>query len=65
MTSHVETKRKKAIKLDRVEDSEDLDGHNFSSDGDDDTTILAKPLSHRPPPLSRKKGLPNFGLKTS
>jgi hypothetical protein len=62
---HIETKRKKSIELNRVEDSEDLDGHNFSSDGDDDTVILAKPLASRPPPPSRKKGIPNFALETS
>jgi hypothetical protein len=65
MTSHIETKRKKAIELDRVEDSEDLDGYNFSSDGDDDIAIPVKPLASRPPPQPRKKGLPNFGLKES
>jgi hypothetical protein len=43
-------KRKNAVELDRVEDSEDIDGHKFSSDEDDDTVIPAKPLASCPPP---------------
>jgi hypothetical protein len=38
-TSHASRKRKNAIKLDRVENLEDLDGHNFSSDEDNDAVI--------------------------
>jgi hypothetical protein len=64
-TSHTSTKRKNAIELDRVKDLEDLDGHNFSSDEDDDTVIPAKPLASRPPPRSGKKVLPNFCVETS
>jgi hypothetical protein len=49
-TLHASTKRKNVIKIDRVEDLEDFDGHDFSSDEDDDPTIPAKPLASRPPP---------------
>jgi hypothetical protein len=59
------TKRKNVIKIDKVEDLEDLDGHDFSSDEDDDTVIPAKPLTNRPSPRSGKKILPNFGVDAS
>jgi hypothetical protein len=49
-TLHASTKRKNAIELYRVEDSEDIDGHNFFSDEDDDKVIPAKPLASCPPP---------------
>jgi hypothetical protein len=65
MTSHTSIKCKTALDLDRVEDSEDLDGFNFSSGEDDDITIPAKPPASRPPPLSGKKDLPNFGVDAS
>jgi hypothetical protein len=65
MTLHASTKRKNAVELDRVEDSEDFDGHNFSSDEDDGTFIPMKPLASRPPPRSGKKILPNFGVDAS
>jgi hypothetical protein len=58
-------KRKNVIKIDRVEDSEDFDGHDFTSDEDDDPTIPAKPLASRPPPRSGKKFIPNFGVDAS
>jgi hypothetical protein len=57
--------RKNVIEIDRVQDSEDFDGHDFSSNEDDDPVIPAKPLASRPPPQSGKKFLPNFGVDVS
>jgi hypothetical protein len=51
--------------VDRVEDSEDFDDHNLSSDDDDGLAIHAKPLDSRPPPRAEKKVLPNFGVDAS
>jgi hypothetical protein len=66
MMSHIETKKcKKAIDSDRVEDSEDLDSYNFSSDGGLKTAIHAEPIDSRPPPQLRKKCLANYGLEES
>jgi hypothetical protein len=49
-TSRASTKRKKVVEIDRVEDLEDFDGCEFSSDEDDDSAIPAKPLDSHPPP---------------
>jgi hypothetical protein len=49
-TSRASTKRKNVVDVDRVEDSEDFDNHDLSSDEDDDQAIPAKPLDSRPPP---------------
>jgi hypothetical protein len=62
ITSRALTKHKNVVEIDRVED---FDGHDFSSDEDDDTIIPTKPLASRPPPRSRKKVLPNFGVNAS
>jgi hypothetical protein len=64
-TSRASMKRKNVVEVDRVEDSEDFDGRDFSSDEDDDPVIPAKPLDSRPPPRSGKKVLPNFGVDAS
>jgi hypothetical protein len=53
------------VDADIVEDSKDLGNTHFSSGDDDDSVILAKPLDSRPPPRSRKKILPKFGLNAS
>jgi hypothetical protein len=58
-------KRKNVVKVDRVEDSEDFDGHGLSSDEDDDPAIPVKPLDICPPPRSGKKVLSNFGIDAS
>jgi hypothetical protein len=49
-TSRASTKRKHVVDVDRVEDSEDFNGHGLSSDEDDDQAIPTKPLDSRPPP---------------
>jgi hypothetical protein len=64
-TSRALMKRKNVVEVDRVEDSEDFDGRDFSSDEDDDSAIPTKPLNSRPPPRSGKKVLPNFGVDAS
>jgi hypothetical protein len=64
-TSCALTKRTHVADADRVEDSEDLDVHSPSSDGDDGAAILAKPLDSCPPPRAGKRTLPNFGLDAS
>jgi hypothetical protein len=64
-TSRASTKRKNVVEVDRVEDSEDFDGHDLSSDEDDEPAIHVKPLDSRPPPRSGKKVLPNFGIDAS
>jgi hypothetical protein len=61
-TSRASKKCKNVIKIDRVEDLEDFDGRDFSSDKDDDTAIPEKPLDSRPPPRSGKEVLPNFSI---
>jgi hypothetical protein len=48
--SHTSMKCKQVMVVDRVEDSEDFDDHDLSSDEDDDRAIPAKPLDSRPPP---------------
>jgi hypothetical protein len=58
-------KQKHVMDVDRVEDSEDFDDHNLSSDDDDGLAIHAKPLDNRPPPRMEKKVLPNFGVDAS
>jgi hypothetical protein len=58
-------KRKNVVDVDRVEDSEDFDDHDLSSDEDDDQAIPAKPLDSCPPPRSGKRVLPNFGVDAS
>jgi hypothetical protein len=50
---------------DKVKDSEDLDDHAPSSEGDDGAAIPAKPLDSRPPLRAAKRVLPNFGLDAS
>jgi hypothetical protein len=65
MTSRASTKHKNVFEIDRVEDLEDFDGHDFSSDEYNDTVIPVKPLASRPPPRSGKKVLPNFGVNAS
>jgi hypothetical protein len=64
-TSCTSTKRKNVVEIDRVNDLEDFDGRDFSSDEDDDPAIPAKPLDSRPPPRSGKKVLPNFSVDVS
>jgi hypothetical protein len=64
-TSRALTKHKNVIEVDRVKDSEDFDGRDFSSDEDDDPAIPVKPLDSRPPPRSKKKVLPNFDADAS
>jgi hypothetical protein len=64
-TSRASAKRKNVAKVDRVEDSEDFDGRDFSSDEDDGPAIPAKPLNSRPPPQAGKKVLPIFGVDAS
>jgi hypothetical protein len=62
--SHVEKKkRKKAIKTDRVEDSEDLDSYGFSSDDGLKTAIHAEPIDSRPPCQLRKNHLATTASK--
>jgi hypothetical protein len=63
--SRASTKRKNVTKTNRVKDSEDFDGRDFSSDEDDELAIPAKPLDSRPPPRSGKKVFPNFGVDAS
>jgi hypothetical protein len=50
---------------DVVEDSEDLDDTHFTSGDDDDSAILAAPLSSCPPLRLGKKTLPKFGIDAS
>jgi hypothetical protein len=64
-TSCAATKRRQVVDVDRVEDSEDFDDHDLSSDGDDDRAIPVKPLDSRPPPRTGKKVLLNFGVDVS
>jgi hypothetical protein len=64
-TLRASTKHKNIVKVYRVEDSEDFDNHDLSSDEDDDPAIPVKPLDSRPPPRSGKKILPNFGVDAS
>jgi hypothetical protein len=49
-TSRASTKRKNVVKVDRVEDSEDFDGHDLSFDEDNDPAIPARPLDSHPLP---------------
>jgi hypothetical protein len=42
-------KHKRVIDSDRVEDSEELDSSDYSSEKEIGTTIPAKPISSRPP----------------
>jgi hypothetical protein len=64
--SHVEKKkRKRALESDRVEDSDDLDSNDFSSDEAHKKAIQVEPLDCRPPSQLRKNRFPNFGLKES
>jgi hypothetical protein len=49
-TSRASTKHKNVVDVDRVEISEDFDGHGLSSNEDDDSAIPVKPLDSRPPP---------------
>jgi hypothetical protein len=65
MTSRASTKHKTVVETDRVEDSEDFDSRDFSSDEDDEPAIHAKPLYSCPPSSSGKKVLPNFGVDAS
>jgi hypothetical protein len=58
------SKKKKQV-ADVVEDSEDLDDTHFSSGDDNDSVILAAPLSSRPPLRLGKKILSKFGLDAS
>jgi hypothetical protein len=51
--------------VDRVEDLEDFDDHNLSSNDNNGLAIHAKPLDSRPPPRMEKKVLPNFGVDAS
>jgi hypothetical protein len=64
-TSCASTKRKNVVEVDRVEDSEDFDNYDLSSDEDDDPAIPARPLDGRPPLRSGKKVLPDFGVDAS
>jgi hypothetical protein len=64
-TSRASTKCKNVVNVDRVEDSEDFDDHDLSSDEDDNQAIPAKPLDSRPPPRSGKRVLLNFGVDAS
>jgi hypothetical protein len=51
--------------VDVVDDSEDLDDTHFTLGDDGNSAIPASPLSHRPPPQTEKKILPNFGIDAS
>jgi hypothetical protein len=48
--SRASMKRKHAVDVDRVEDSEDFDDHILSSEEDDHLLIRAHPINSRPPP---------------
>jgi hypothetical protein len=50
---------------DRVEDSDDLDSNDFSSDEAHKKAIQVEPLDCRPPSQLRKNRFLNFGLKES
>jgi hypothetical protein len=61
-TSRAPTKRKTIVETDRVEDSKDFDGCDFSSDEDDEPAIPAKPeVCFNAPPLPKL----NQNLNTS
>jgi hypothetical protein len=47
---------------DVVDDSEDFDDTHFTSGDDGNSAIPASPLSHRPPPRTKKKILPKFRI---
>jgi hypothetical protein len=64
-TWRASTKRKNVFEIDRVEDLEDFDNHDFSSNEYNDTVIPVKPLASRPPPRFGKKVLPNIGVDAS
>jgi hypothetical protein len=53
------------VETDIVEYLEDLGDTHFSSGGDDNSVIPAKPLDSRPPLRVGKKILPKFGLDAS
>jgi hypothetical protein len=64
--SHVETgKCKRAADIDRVEDSEEIDSSDFSTDKEIEAAIPAKPVASRPPPKVKKSRFNNFGLEVS
>jgi hypothetical protein len=50
-------KRKQAMDVDRVEDSEDFDDHILSLEEDDHLPIHAHPLDSHPPPRAEKRVL--------
>jgi hypothetical protein len=56
---------KKQLITDVVEDSEDLDDAHLTSGDDDDSVILAMPLSHRLPLRVGRGVLPKFGVDAS
>jgi hypothetical protein len=58
-------KRKQAVDVDRVEDSEDFDDHILSLEEDDHLPIHAHPLDSHPPPRAEKRVLPNFSIDAS
>jgi hypothetical protein len=66
MASHVKkNKHNKALKSNRVEDSDDLESYDFSSDEGCKTAIHAMPLDSHPPPQPMKNRLSNCGLEDS
>jgi hypothetical protein len=64
--SHVEKKKlKRALEFARVEDSDDLDSNDFSSDEAHKKVIQVESLDRCPPSQLRKNRFLNFGLKES
>jgi hypothetical protein len=50
---------------DVVEDSEDPEDTHLTSGDNDNSAILASPLSRHPPPRTEKKTLPKFRIDAS
>jgi hypothetical protein len=56
---------KKQRIADVVDDSEDFDDTHFTSGDDGNSANPTSPLSSRPPPRTKKKILPKFGIDAS
>jgi hypothetical protein len=58
-------KHKRAVDADGVEDSEEIDSSDFSTDKDIEAAFPAKHIASRPPPELKKSRFDNYGLGDS